>query len=64
MAVTTKVIEEGECTVVAECLPAAQLPAALVSTPAEADEDEVVDQEISPTERFWQLLATAGYECW
>ena len=63
-SVMIKVNEEGECTLVAECLLAAKLPTTLVSIPAEADEDEVIGQEISPTERFWQLLATAEYECW
>lgn len=58
------VIEEREDIGVVACLREAETSVDVVTPLAEPSPNKLTDQEVHAVERFWRLLAEAGYECW
>lgn len=59
-----KVTEANEDAAVVACLPEPRTSTRLLKTPDDPHPTVSIDQEVSPEEWFWRLLATTGYECW
>ena len=45
-------------------LPGVETVAGVANATVEPSSEERVGQEMSTSEKFWQLLADAGFECW
>ena len=45
-------------------MPEVETVAGVANAAVEPSLEEGVGQEVSTSEKFWQLLANAGFECW